>query len=157
MVLSRTRQLRLHGPNRCWNIAVTRNEDDRHVRSIDCDLFLQVEAIEAGKSKIEHQTTRGPRTGGAGGGNRTPHLPTTIWPLYHLSYTGPRRRTLCDGLASYNQNLSHASGFPEHLPRRQRRPAHRSPVARVVTRFGSHAENQVRLLVNTTKRTKLCC
>jgi hypothetical protein len=36
-----------------------------------------------------------------------------------LSYTGPRCRTLCDGLASYNQNLSHASEFPEHLPRRR--------------------------------------
>ena len=57
---------------------------------------------------------------GAGGGNRTPHLPTTIWLLYHLSYTGPRCRTLCDSLASYNQNLSHASGFAEHLPRRRR-------------------------------------
>jgi hypothetical protein len=85
----------------------------RHVRSIDCDLFLQVEAIDSGKSKIEHQTTRGPRTGGAGGGNRTPHLPITIWLLYHLSYTGLRCRTLCDSLASYNQNLSHASGFPD--------------------------------------------
>src|SRR5262245_7193972 len=47
---------RLHGPDRCWNIAVARDEDDRHVRSIDGDLLLQVEATEAGKREIEHQT-----------------------------------------------------------------------------------------------------
>jgi hypothetical protein len=44
-----------------------------------------------------------------------------------LSYTGPRCRTLCDGLASYNQNLSHVSGFPEHLTcRRVVQPARTS-------------------------------
>jgi hypothetical protein len=31
-----------------------------------------------------------------------------------LSYTGPRCRTLCDSLASYNQNLSRASEFRDH-------------------------------------------
>jgi hypothetical protein len=37
---------RLHGLDRHRNVAVTRDEDDRHVHPIDSDALLQIETIE---------------------------------------------------------------------------------------------------------------
>src|SRR5258708_5322747 len=49
---------RLHGLNSYRDVAKTRNEDDRHVRPVDCDALLQIEAVETRKSNVENQTAR---------------------------------------------------------------------------------------------------
>src|ERR1700682_4561446 len=49
---------RLHGPDRHWHVAVTRDEDDRHVNPIDRDASLKIETIEVGKSNVKYQAAR---------------------------------------------------------------------------------------------------
>src|SRR5215471_8983897 len=47
---------RLHGRNRRRNVAIAGNEDDRHVRAVNGNALLQIEAIEAWKTNVENQT-----------------------------------------------------------------------------------------------------
>jgi hypothetical protein len=46
----------LHGFNCHRNVTVARDEDNWHVRPIDCDVLLQIKTIETGKSDVENQT-----------------------------------------------------------------------------------------------------
>jgi hypothetical protein len=47
------------------NIAVARNENDRHVRPFNGDLFLQVETVETRKRNVQHKAAgnQGSRAG----------------------------------------------------------------------------------------------
>ena len=45
----------LHCLNRRRNIAITGDEDDRHILPIDCDELLQIKTIEPGKRNVENQ------------------------------------------------------------------------------------------------------
>src|SRR5229473_399083 len=56
---------RLHCLNRHRHVAVTRDENDRHVSALNSDALLQIEAVEARHAHIEHQAARrnGPWTG----------------------------------------------------------------------------------------------
>src|SRR6516164_11017724 len=57
MAWSRTPLPGLHRLHRSGHVAITRDEDDRHVRPID-DALLEIETIEVGKRHIENQATR---------------------------------------------------------------------------------------------------
>jgi hypothetical protein len=48
----------LHGLDRHRHVAVSRNEDDRHVNPIDGDALLQIEAAEVRKTDVEYQAAR---------------------------------------------------------------------------------------------------
>src|SRR5215472_11701804 len=48
----------LHCSDRHWNIAVSRDKDDRHVGALDGHALLQFETIEAGEGNVENETTR---------------------------------------------------------------------------------------------------
>src|SRR5215510_16271065 len=49
---------RLHRAHRLWNVAVPREEDNRHVGPFYGYPLLQFQTIEAGQGNIEHETTR---------------------------------------------------------------------------------------------------
>jgi hypothetical protein len=49
---------RPHGPDRHHCIAATRDEDNRHVNSIDSQVLLQIEPVEVRKTNIKYQATR---------------------------------------------------------------------------------------------------
>src|ERR1700737_3059459 len=49
---------RLHGLDRHRHVAVTRDEDDRHVNPIDSDALLQIETTEVWKSNVKYQAAR---------------------------------------------------------------------------------------------------
>ncbi len=49
---------RLHRLDRHRHVAVTRDEDDRHVNPIDSDALLQIETIEVRKSNVKDQAAR---------------------------------------------------------------------------------------------------
>ena len=49
---------RLHGLDRHRHVAVTGDEDDRHVNPIGGDALLQIETVEVRKSNVKHQAAR---------------------------------------------------------------------------------------------------
>src|SRR5215813_4303461 len=53
----------LHCLHRFWHIAITRDEDDRHVGPFDSNTFLQFETVETRKGNIKDEATRNDGTG----------------------------------------------------------------------------------------------
>ena len=59
MAWSTTRRLPPSWPGPSSDVAVARDEDDRHIDSIRSDTLLQVETVEIRKNNVKDKTTRG--------------------------------------------------------------------------------------------------
>src|SRR5215470_13042417 len=53
----------LHRLDGFWHVAITRDEDDRHVGSFGCNSFLEFETIQTRKGEIKDEAARRNRPG----------------------------------------------------------------------------------------------